>query len=118
MYSLTICFGPQGTIWNLLFKTKEKAHEAHKMLLAPDMPILSFEDDFGQRITLTAGQIHGLLLEDLDMSQLGQIERGLHNARSQAKAQQRAMGDPIIKQSAMMQGPAVHSPFPNGRFNG
>lgn len=114
MHSITICFGPQGTIWNFLFKTEEAAKNAmekigEKCLIA---------DDFGQAANIQPTQIHGMMLEDLDLSQAGQIERGLHNARSQAKAQQRAMSDATIRTAAMAQGPAVLSGGMPPRFNG
>src|SRR5437879_2532407 len=115
MHSLTICFGPTGTVWNLLFKEEAKAKEAYAAIGKSDVT-----DDFGQTIGTSLNAIHGILLEDLDVSQVAQVERGLHQARGQAKAQTRAMEDPIIKESLRRQqmGPAVMSPVPGGRFNG
>lgn len=115
MYSISICFGPAATVWNLLFKTEESANAAYAELPKGDVT-----DDFGQKVCIAFTSIHGLLLEALDASQLGQVERGVHNARSQAKAQERAMSDPVISQSLrrQQQGPAVMAPVPGGRFNG
>lgn len=108
MHSISICFGPQGTVWNLLFKTEERMKEAWSAIAAPEgTPSFIIGDDFGQSLAVVREQIHAFLAEDLDQSQLGQIERGLHNARTQARANQRAMGDPTIKTAAMSQGPAV-----------
>lgn len=124
MHSLTICFGPTGTVWTLLFKEEEKARTAYVALDKPTNTANFFEnvflnDDYGQELQIRLGEIKGVLLEDMDLSQLAQVERGLHQARSQAKAQTRAMQDPVIKESlrAQQQGPAVMSPMGN-RFNG
>lgn len=123
MYSLTICFGPTATVWTLLFKEADRAQKAHAELTSAGVPataVLSLGDDFGQEVALRADQIHGVLLEDMDHSALAQVERGIHQARTQASAQDRAMSDPKIRQSILrqQQGPAVMSPVPNGRFNG
>lgn len=123
MFSVTVCFGPTGTLWNFLFKTEEKAqgiynsYVDHKVNNA-EFGCLIGTDDFGQAFAFDLPLINGVMLENLDESQQGQIERALHNARSQGKAQQRAAGDPTIRAAMMTQGPAVQSPFPNGRFNG
>jgi len=123
MHSLTIWFGPAAVFCQLLFKTEEKAALAYNAYVDFNVSdgisgSLIGSDDFGQSFAFDLKAVSGVLLEDLDQSQLGQIERGLHNARSQAKAQTRAMSDPALKASMMAQGPAVHSPFPNGRFHG
>lgn len=117
MHSISICFGPAATIWNLLFKTEEKAGEFYgaymEMKVQGTSGALIGGDDFGQTFSFDVAQIHAVLVEDLDQSQLGQVERGLHNARSQAKAQELALSDPIISQSLRKQqmGPAVMTPF-------
>lgn len=123
MHSLTICFGPTGTVWTLLYKTEEKAGECYGAYTDAKLnkaygPLIG-SDDFGQAFSLDIDQIHGMLLEDMDLSQMAQVERGLHQARSQAKAQTRAMQDPVIKESlrAQQMGPAVMSPVPGGRFS-
>lgn len=123
MHSLTICFGPTGTVWVALFKDAEKAQSVHDSVGgtgAPGSALLSLTDDFGQQLSIRADQIHGMLLDDMDQSLMAQVERGLHQARAQAKAQDRAMADPAIKESLRRQqmGPAVMSPVPGGRFNG
>lgn len=126
MFSISINHGPAGTVWNLLFKTEEGAKAVYNTYVSARMeailpataPIIG-ADDFGQAYALPLDQINSMMFEDLDLSQQGQIERGLHNARTQAKAQQRAMGDATLRTAAMAQGPAVLSGgMPNGRFNG
>jgi hypothetical protein len=114
MHSLTICFGPAATAWTLLFKNAESAVAASKQISNGDTVI----DDFGQAIGITSPMIHGIAIEDMDLAQEAQIERGLHQARTQAKAQKEAMDDPVIKDSIRRQqmGPAVFQPgMPNGR---
>lgn len=121
MYSISICFGPAATVWNLLYKDEPRARAAlAEATRAEKETTAVVTDDFGQQLTVCAGQIHALLFEDLDQSQLGQIERGLHNARVQAKAQDRALTDPTISQSLRRsQGPAVMTPFGGApRMNG
>jgi len=57
------------------------------------------------------------MLEDMEKSKLAHIERGLHQARTQAKAQQAATQDPVLKSAAMMRGPAMIDPMGNSRFS-
>lgn len=127
MHSLTICFGPTGTIWTLLFKTEEKAAELYSSYLSCKAvgdgargTLLASTDDFGQAFAVDLDLINGVMLENMDESQMAQIERGLHQARTQAKAETRAMSDEVIKGAmrAKQMGPAVMSPVPGGRFNG
>jgi hypothetical protein len=112
MHSLTICFGPTATVWTLLFKEEERAKAAHAAILNVDTNGITLVDDFGQYVSLRREQVHGVMLENMDLSQQAQIERGLHQARSQAKAQDKAMADPVISQSLrrQQQGPAVLAP--------
>lgn len=118
MHSVTICFGPAGANWNLLFKTPEKAQQTFDSLFRGDgLVSLVVEDDFGMKVLVKPAAVHGVFLEDMDVSQMAAVERGLHQARSQAKAQSRAMSDPVLKSAMMSQGPAVHSPFMNGRMS-
>jgi hypothetical protein len=123
MFSLTICFGPASTPWILLFKEEEKAKAIYNdyvscsVLPSGNNSVIA-ADDFGQAVAIPLSQINGMMLDDMDQSKQAYIERGLHNARAQARAQQLAAADPTIRAAA--QGPAVMSPFPGGapRFNG
>ena len=63
---------------------------------------VSVADDFGQRATIDIKSIHGFMLEDMEQSKLAHIERGLHQARTQARAQQMATADPVLKNAAMI----------------
>jgi hypothetical protein len=88
--------------------------------LATNADSFSLEDDFGQRFIIDRASVAGISFEDLDKSMLAHIQRGLHNARTQAKAQQIAMNDPVLKTAAMTrgQGPGVFDPQGNGRWQG
>ena len=118
MHSLTICFGPAATIWTLLFKDEESAKKAYLNTSEP-AGVFACTDDFGQTVLLDTKEIKGALLEDMDISVNALVERGLHQARAQAKAQVRAMADETIKSAtrAQNQGPAVYTPggMPMGR---
>jgi len=112
MYSLSIHFGPNAMVWAFLFKEKEKADTVYEKLVTGDSSIVHVvEDDFGQRGVIQ-GEIHGSLLEDLDLVEEARILRSLANARGEVKARQRAATDPVIRTSA--QGASVLQP----RFNG
>ena len=117
MYSLTICFGPSATTWSLIFKEEVKAGEVYNAYVdnkvsATESDILIGSDDFGQSYAILFADIHGILLEDLELAQELRILRSLDNARGEVKARQRATTDPVIR--AASQGPAVLQP----RFNG
>ena len=122
MHLLTIVFGPSPTPWSLLFKSPEAADKTFMDLESAKAGIgastVSVADDFGQRATIDIKSIHGFMLEDMEQSKLAHIERGLHQARTQARAQQMATADPILKNAAMMQGPAMLQPMGGNRFNG
>ena len=123
MYLLTIVFGPTPTPWALLFKDEKLANEAFaeaQSAFVNATPVLTVSDEFGQQSVIDTSSIHGCMLEDLEKSKMAQIERGLHMARIQARAQQLAQGDPILKNIRATQGPAMIDPMgmSNGRFSG
>lgn len=114
MFMLSVCFGPNGTIWGLAFKTREAADVAAHGLR--DEKVVS--DDYGQELCIPKGQMHGILLEDLDQTQIVQEERSLRDLRMRGKIAQRAGADPAIRSAlAMTQGPAMINPMGNGRFS-
>lgn len=117
MHSLTIAFGPTGAMWAFLFRTKEAADVAHKdVCLVQGSPgdVVTVSDEFGQTATFMGDRIHGIVLEDLERTKMAHVERALHQARLQAKAQQMAQGDATLKAAQMMSGPAMLSPGGNG----
>lgn len=116
MHSLSVIIGP--AIWVLAFKTEEKAREIHTYIAdhAGDADTrLVVTDDFGQTMTLRCASVHGLLLEDLDVSKEAVIERMIHNAKVQAEAQAKASRDSSLRHAA--HGPAVLSPGMMSRFS-
>jgi hypothetical protein len=116
MYSISVALG--NTVWALLFKQRQTADNVWTTLSANPDPLLSpritVEDDFSQRLEIFRKQIGGLLFEDLDISRLAHIERSLHQARTQVKAQQMAEADPIIRSGAQRSSPAILSPMMRG----
>lgn len=117
MHSLTIAFGPTGAMWAFLFRTKEAADVAHTAVRTAQGchgENITVEDEFGQTATFASHAVHGSVLEDLERTKMAHVERALHQARLQAKAQQMAQGDATLKAAQMMSGPAMLSPGGNG----
>ena len=114
MYSLTICFGPSATTWAFVFKDEVKARLMKRAATSNPEHATHFNisDDFGQDSDFAFAAVHGVLLEDIELTQELRILRSLDNARGEVKARQRATTDPVIR--AASQGPAVLQP----RFNG
>jgi hypothetical protein len=112
VHRMTVVFGP--TSLGFLFKTKEKA-DAHRNFRT-DHPTqdLIIDDDFGSHAEIKAMSIHGIIIEDLDVSKLANVEMMLHEARSRSSAQHRAQSDPALR--AVRQGPSVLTPM--GGMNG
>jgi hypothetical protein len=82
-------------------------HRANSLPSPGDVAAVT--DDYGQTCMVKLADVKGCMLEDMDRSQLGDIEMRLHGARTQAKAQGRAQADPGLR------GGAVVQPF-NGGF--
>lgn len=116
MFSLSINFGPAGTVWGLLFKTKEAANDAVKNLLSD--PQGGVSDDFGQIFIGSQEHINAVLLEDLSESKLGMVERMLHEARTRAAATTQAQHDPALRTAQMSQGPGIITPMGMPAANG
>ena len=114
MFCITIALKDNPAVWTLMFQTPEAANK-HFELLTAEAALVLIADDFGQTAFVDKSCIAGAMLEDLDKSMLAHVERGLHNARTQAKAQQQAMNDPVLKTAAMTRGgPALFDPQGNG----
>lgn len=124
MYSLTIYFGNAPAACLLMFKTEERAKEAHTVCADsptyPDEKLIAIEDDFGQKALIQANSFQCALLEDMAASQVAHVEQALHRARTQTKAQQAAEADSALRHARHAQGPAMIMPgmgMPNGRFS-
>ena len=118
MFSLTVVFGTSPTPWVLLYKTKDALDAAvtNYRTRAFDTGEFIATDDFGSTISVKRTAIQGIMFEDMDLSKMNAIERGLHHARSQARAEQMAAADPVLKAASMHRGgAAMLTPF-NGAF--
>lgn len=115
MYRLSVIFGETDTNWAFLFRTKDKADSILALRTATPHTKVIFDDDFGQHAEIEASCIKGVMLENLDESRMAAVEMGLHQARVQAKAQELAKTDPILRaaMTANSRGPSVLTPhFP------
>ena len=122
MFAVSICFGV--TCWRLLYKTEEKAVEhfnfandamhGDKTREFNILEQIKLEDDFGQICSLRSKEINGIMLENMDESQLGSIEMALHNARTQTTAQRQAETDPVLRAARSVASPAIISPMGMG----
>lgn len=114
MYNLTIHFGPNAVAWSFLFKDKDRAILA----ITATKQRQTIVDDYGQFAEIT-GEIHGILLEELETGEEARIIRGLTQARGQMRANKRAQSDPELQQlqRESQRGPGVITPFStNGGF--
>jgi hypothetical protein len=123
MHMLSINTG--STVWALLFKEKEKADAAEASALAflrmqhltqqtVDNRVITIEDDFGQRAHLVAGGMHGVLVEDCDLTQEAAIQRHILQQITNVKAQTRVRNDPVLKAANLGTG-YQFNPVMNGR---
>jgi hypothetical protein len=124
MHCLTIHIGQ--LVWTMLYRDRANA-EAAELLISntfarnageqtPEHGIqITIDDDFGQEAHVMSKSLHGWMLEDLDLSKLAHIEKGIHNAHTQADYAKRAQSDPALRVSSH-QGPAIFSPSGNGVF--
>lgn len=115
MYSISISFGPVGTTWRLLFKSKENFEEMaagiSDVITKNQFPehLLELADEYGQKLSVRHEQIHAIMYEDLDQAQLAQVEMTHREARTQNLARQRVEGDPSTRGS--VRGPSVITPM-------
>ncbi len=123
MHSLTINFGPTGTLWGLMFKSEESAQIAYDVLTGTrgeptddynkTTSLIRLVDDFGQKVVLERSAIHGYVLEDMDVSGMAHVERTHHQARLQRTASKLAESDASLRQV----GPAILNPgIGNGQW--
>ena len=116
MYSLTISFGPAGTLWAFLFKEEQKAGEAYNLYVdhklgRGESGILIMNDDFGQTCAIPFADINGITCEDLDLVEAARIYRSLAEERLKIKLQTAAKTDPLIGPAISNRGPGVLTPM-------
>jgi hypothetical protein len=118
MFCLSIHIGQ--VVWQMMYKSEDSVHaadsilaSAHNSSFSVPGPITIISDDFGQIAHVSLAALHGWLVEDLDLSKLAHVEKGLHNARTQNDYVKRVMADPSAQPRQQM-GPGVLSPMGNG----
>lgn len=122
MYSLSIHFGPSPVPAQFLFKEEEKAgiiYNTYVDFIKEGVAVggvLIGADSFGQSFAIALKDIHGITIEDMNLGEESRIQRGLSQARGQAKANERAKTDPILLKAMGVRGPSVLTPFGNGQF--
>lgn len=117
MYSLSIHFGPSPVPAQFLFKDKDKAVSSYGHATTDGE--FHIEDDFGQRGYFKSADVHAAIIEDLELGEEARIQRGLSNARGQAKANERARTDPILmRAAAQSRSPSMLTPFGTNGFSG
>lgn len=111
MHRLTVVFGPTGINWAFLFRQKETAEKCISARHASPANNWLITDDFGQHAEIRSADVQGYMLEDMALSRMAAVETGLHQARVQAKAQEAAKTDPVLR--AAMRGPQPGVLTPN-----
>lgn len=114
MYSLTINFGPTGTVWAFLFKEEEAARRARAVTNYRPEGATHFTivDDFGQTSDFPFNDVHGVVLEDLDQVEAARIYRSLAEERIKVKLMTAAKADPVIGEAIRRsQGAPVLTPM-------
>lgn len=129
MFAVTFFLGDNIAPIVMLFKGEDTMQSAIAKMESFDQMVLgngqtkrlALADDFGQELELYRQPI-GILKQDMRLAREADIERGVFNAVTQAKAQERAKTDPTLSAHfrTMQQGPAVLNPMGGGmpRFNG
>jgi hypothetical protein len=117
MYSLSISFGPTGTVWAYLFKEETNAAKTYNAWVSykvngEERGALLGSDDFGQSYAIPMDEIRGVMIEDLDQIEEARIQRSLADERCKAKFMVRAKTDPVIRQAMGVGSPGIVSPFP------
>jgi hypothetical protein len=113
MHRLTVIFGHAGINWAFLFRQKETADAIISGRKASPNTTWIINDDFGQHAEIQAPEVQAFMLEDMALSRMAAVESGLHQARVQAKAQEMAKSDPILRTAMRPQSPSVLTPhFP------
>ena len=127
MHKVTVNTG--NTVWAFLFKEKEPAEIATGAVRAAISAnktdtfgnlaeAVSIEDDFGQNALMAVASIHGVMIEDMDLTQEAMIKLHLHNSHTQIKAQQRVQSDATIKAAQIGNGGGmVFDPMAGRRFS-
>ncbi len=99
-FSVVVCFD-RGQNARLNFTDKTRAEAAFAAIQAKDRAENDFEievyDDFGVRMHLDRDHLVFATIEDPARIVEAEVERSLIVARANAKAQQRAQSDPVLR---------------------
>lgn len=120
MYCITVFVAANIQPLVLLYKSEEAWKAAQEWMNSLDRMTIggvtrwnAIEDDYGQKLDLVSAPL-AILVQDMALAREADIERGIFNAVTQAKAQERAKTNPTLREAMRQsqQGPAVMSPFP------
>lgn len=122
MHSLTIVFGASTPVlWTMLYQSEERAKAAYDKVLSSKGPsafgtnqLVTIEDDFSQSACIESATIHGFMIEDMDKSQLGQVEKALHDRRAQVRFEALVNADPGLRQQQRQPSMPILQPMGNG----
>jgi hypothetical protein len=104
MYTISVNAG--HVMWKLVYKERPEPQIAemrafqdqqHFHQQIAGQKTLTISDDFGQEMTVAAGQLHAVLLEDLDLSQDAIIKLQVHQQLMQLKFQQELQRNPTLR---------------------
>ena len=94
MFALTVTYGPRATQDTLYFKTQDAADMVRVTALTD--PHASLDDDFGKSLHVF-GDVHSLCTFSIEKALDISAEQSLMGMRAQAKAQQKANSDPMLR---------------------
>ena len=117
MFCISIPIENTQLVWTLLYDSEDAANAAWSKMTDAGTETAIVSDDYGQVARIDRAHVAVALFENLEKSKQGHVQRALHNARTQASADQMAVNDPVLKAARMMQGPAVFNPV-NGGMSG
>jgi len=122
MFSLTIVFGASSPVlWTMLYQSEERAKAAFDKVMSSKGPsafganqLVTIEDDFSQSACIESSTINGFMIEDMDKSQLGQVEKALHERRAQVKFEALVNADPGMRPQQRQPSMPILQPMGNG----
>lgn len=95
MHALTITYGPTATQDTMYFKTRAAAIEARDAFGFGGADAC-VEDDYGNQLSVF-GEVHSMRVFEIEAALDAAAEQHLASMRAQAKAQQKANSDPMLR---------------------
>lgn len=96
MFSLAVNFGPTGVAWSFLFTKEENLEAAVLALNSSADGYVVVEDDFGSKATVAINQIHGWLIEKMELTKGAIVFRNMHMKRIEAEFSSQFQNDPAL----------------------